>query len=310
VGGATRLPLSGKDKVRAFLIDGRAATPNERLVASYSAVSADYFAALGIKLVKGRYFTERDDDRAPLITVVNETLASRYFPGEEPLGKHLILKQSNPRIAPEIVGVVGDVKGNGLAAESKPSIYIPYLQDPSPVISVALQTDANPLGLAASARNAVRSVDKDQPIDNMVAMEELVSKSTSQQRLNMILLSIFAAIALVLAGVGIFSIMAQSVRQREQELGVRIALGAQPGQILRMVIVQGMILVLIGITLGLVATFFLGRLISSLLFGVSALDPLIYLSVPLLLAAVALFANYIPGRRATKVDPITTLRRE
>lgn len=310
VGGATRLPLSGKDKVRAFLIEGRAATPGEQLTASYSAVGADYFNTLGIKLIKGRYLTERDDDRAPQVVVINETLARRFFPGEEPLGKHLILKKSNPQIAPEIVGVIGDVRGNALDAESKAGIYVPYLQDPSPAISVALKTDGDPLGLAASARNAVRNVDKDQPIDNIATMEELVFKSTSQRRLNMVLLSVFAAIALVLAGVGIYSIMAQSVRQREHELGVRIALGAQPRHILKMVIGQGMILILIGIALGLVATFFLARLASSLLYGVSAVDPLIYGSVPLLLAAVALLASYIPARRATKVDPIIALRSE
>lgn len=307
----TRLPLGGADQVRAFLIEGRPPlNAGEQSTASYNAASPDYFDAMRIPLVKGRTFTERDDEKVPLVALVNETMARRFFPGEDPVGKRLILKKANPVIAPEIIGVVGDVKGQGLDAEAKAGIFVPYLQAPAPVMNLVVRSNTDPLSLTAAARGAVRNVDKDQPVDNIATMEQVVLKSTSQQRLNTILLSIFAAVALALAAVGIYSVIAQSVRQRRREIGIRVALGAGPGQIVKMVVGQGMVLTLIGVGIGLVVVFFLARVISSLLYNVDTLDPLIYSGMTLLLTTVALAASLIPALRAMKVDAITALRDE
>ena len=306
--GVTRLPLGNPEQVRAFLIEGRPPlAPGEQQTASYNAVSPDYFNAMSIPVVKGRAFTERDEPNAPLVAVINETMARRYFPGEEPLGKHLILKKGS---SAEVVGVVGNVKGQGLDAEPKAGIYVPYLQAPSPSMTLVVRSVADPLSLTASVRGAVRNVDGDQPVDNVSTMEQVVYKSTSQQRLNMLLLTIFAVVAVTLASVGIYSVMAQSVRQRKHELGIRLALGARPGHILKMVVGQGMGLTLVGVGIGLAAAFFLARLLSSLLYNVSAVDPLIYVGATLLLAVVAFVASYVPARRATRIDPMLALRIE
>lgn len=306
--GVTRLPLGNPEQVRAFLIEGRPPLASgEQQTASYNAVSPDYFNAMSIPIAKGRAFTERDAENAPLVAVINQTMARRYFPGEEPLGKHLILKKGS---SSEIVGVVGDVKGQGLDAAPKPGIYVPYLQAPSPSMTLVVRSVADPLSLTNSVRGAVRNVDSDQPVDNVSTMEEVVRKSTSQQRLNMLLLTIFAAVAVTLASVGVYSVMAHSVRQRKHELGIRVALGARPGHILSMVVGEGMTLTLIGVGIGLVAAFFLTRLISSLLYDVNAVDPLLYLGATLLLAVVAIVACYVPARRATRIDPMLALRVE
>jgi len=306
---ASKLPLAGSDKVRAFLVEGRPPLASgQQQTASYNVVSPDYFSTMGIGLKKGRAFTDRDDFNAPLVAIINETMVQRFFPNEDPIGKRLILKRANPVVAPEIIGVVGDIKGQGLDAEAKPGMFVPQAQAPLPAMSLVIRSDANPLSLTTSARRALSYVDKDQPVENIAAMDQVVSKSTSPQRLNTILLSIFAVIALVLAAVGIYSIMAQSVRQRQHEIGIRAALGARPSQILRMVIGQGMVLTFIGIGIGLIGVFFLARILLSLLYQVNTLDPLIYAGTALLLLAVAFIATYIPARRAMKVDPVRTLR--
>jgi len=305
----TKLPLGGSDKVRAFLIEGRPPLASgQQQTASYNVVSPDYFSTMSIPLVKGRAFTDRDDPNAPLVAIISEAMAHRFFPNEEPVGKRLILKRANPTIAPEIIGVAGDVKGQGLDAEAKPGIFVPYAQAPASATSLVIRTEANPLGMTAAARHALLNVDKDQPVENITTMEQLISKSTSPQRLTTVLLSIFAVIALVLAAVGIYSIMAQSVRQRRHEIGIRVSLGARPGQILKMVIGQGMFLTLIGVSIGLVGVFFLARILLSLLYQVSTLDPLIYVGTTMLLSAVAFIASYIPARRAMKIDPMRALR--
>jgi putative ABC transport system permease protein len=305
----SRLPLRGSDKVRAFLIEGRPALASgQQQTASYSVVSPDYFSTMSIPLRKGRAFTDRDDPNAPLVAVINETMVRQYFPNEEPIGKRLILKRSPPMVAPEIVGVTGDVKGQGLDAEAKSGFFVPQAQAPSAVMSLVIRSDSNPVGLTAAARRTLLNVDKDQPVENVTTMEQVVSKSTSPQRLNTVLLSIFAAIALVLAAVGIYSIMAQSVRQRRHEIGIRVSLGARPIQILKMVIGQGMFLTFIGVGIGLIAVFFLARILLSLLYHVNTLDPVIYVGTTLLLSAVAFIASYIPARRAMKVDPMRALR--
>jgi putative ABC transport system permease protein len=305
----TKLPLGGSEKVRAFLIEGRPPLASgEQQTASYNVVSPDYFSTMMIPLVKGRVFNDRDDPNAPLVAVISQTMAHKFFPNEDPIGKRLILRRAAPVVAPEIIGVSGDVKGQGLDAEAKPGIFVPNTQAPALAMVLVIRSEANPLGLAAVARKALLDVDKDQPVENITTMEQVVSKSTAQQRLNTILLSIFAVIALVLAAVGIYSIMAQSVRQRRHEIGIRVSLGARPGQILKMVIGQGMFLTLIGAVIGLIGVFFLARILFSLLYQVNTLDPLIYGGTTLVLSVVAFIASYIPARRAMKVDPLRALR--
>jgi putative ABC transport system permease protein len=310
VGAVTSLPLGKSDRTRAFGIDGRPLNPSNVPTASYSAVSADYFSTLGIKLVKGRYFTERDSEQAPMVAVVNETLARRYFPGEEALGKRLVQRKAGKLMLREIVGIVGDVKSYGLDAETQAGLFVPYQQDAVLGMTLVARSNSNPLGLSAVARNVVQRVDPYQPIDNISTMEQIVSQSIAQQRLNMILLSIFAAVALILAAVGIYSVMANSVRERRQEIGIRMALGAQPGHIFKMVIGQSMLLTVLGVGIGLAVAFTLTRLISSLLYGVSAVDPVVFVGTPVLLAGVAFLASYLPARQATKVDPIIALKTE
>jgi putative ABC transport system permease protein len=309
-GAVTILPLSGSDRTRAFGIEGRPLVSSNIPTASYSAVSADYFATLGIPLVKGRYFTERDTEQSPPVAVINETLARRYFHGEEALGKRLMQKKAGKPILREIVGVVKDVKSYGLEAETQPGLFVPYQQEASLAMTLVARSNSDPLALTSAARGAVQDVDPSQPIDNISTMEQVVSKSIAPQRLNMVLFSIFAAVALILAAVGIYSVMANYVRERRQELSIRLALGAPPRHVFRLVLGRSMALTLAGIVIGVAVAFTLSRLISSLLYGVSAVDPVVFVGTPLLLAAVAFLASYLPARQATKVDPMVALRAE
>jgi putative ABC transport system permease protein len=241
---------------------------------------------------------------APGVAVVNEALAQRYLPGESPLGKRIILGQGNY----EIVGVVGDVKQEGLSRPSSPEIYLHYLQFPTRGMNLVVRTGDDPQALIGSIRGALREIDPNQPIYSVRTMEERLSRSVTSQRFSALLLGVFAGAALLLAGVGIYGVVAYSVTERTHELGIRIALGAQPRDIFRLVVGQGLILILIGVGIGLAAAFALTRLMSGLLYGISPTDPTTFITISLLLAAIALLASYIPARRATKVDPMLSLR--
>jgi putative ABC transport system permease protein len=311
VGGINNLPLSGSDKIRAFLVEGHESVqPGQIPTASYGMVLGDYFTTLNIPLIKGRYFNEQDTERSPLVAIVNQTLARRFFAGEDPIGKHLILKLTEPKIIPQVVGVVRDVKAYGLDADANAAFFVPFMQDPHPTMSIVIRSDTDSAALAGAARQAVRSVDPNQPIDSLTMMSEMVSKSVAQQRLNMILLTIFAGLALLLAAVGIYSVLSHSVYERTREIGIRMALGAAPGRVVKMIAVQSMLMTLIGLAIGLVAAYFLTRFVSSMLFTVNAVDPIIFVSAPFLLLIVALLASYVPARKASKVDPIIALRNE
>jgi len=310
-GVATTLPLSGTDRTRAFGIEGRQfASPSEYPTASYNVASPDYFKSLGIGLVRGRYFTEQDSAQAPPVAIVSTALARRQFPGEDAVGKRLIQRRAGQLTPVEIVGVVNDVKNHHLNAEPNPILYIPYQQDMAPTASLVVKSSGRPESIVAAARDAVRSVDPNQPIDNVSPMTEVVARSISSQRLNMFLLSIFAAIALAMAAVGIYSVVAHSVRQRTHEIGIRIALGAQRGNILKMILGQTMMFTIIGVIIGVAAALALTRLIAGMLYGVSTFDPVIFVGTPLLLAIIALIASYAPALRATRVDPVIALRVE
>lgn len=306
------LPPRVSERSNLFVIEGRPSPgPGRSPIAQFFTVSPHFLDTLQVPLLKGRSFTEADRADAPGVVIINETVARRFFPDEDPIGKRL--KLGNPESRSPwltIVGVVEDVKYSGLDAETEAGLYVPFAQNPFPGMFLLVRTMSDPLGLAAAVRKEILAVDKDQPIADIKILEQVVSESVAQRRLNTVLLGIFAVVALILAVVGIYGVVSYSVTQRTHEIGIRMALGARPSNVLKLVVGQGMILVLIGVTIGLIAAFALTRVLSSLLYGVSATDPATFMVISLLLVAVALLASYIPARRATKVDPMVALRYE
>ncbi len=312
VGATSILPMSGNNSSGSFRIEGRDVPQGEQPPhGDRWSASAGYFQTMTIPLVKGRYFGERDTADAPGVAIIDETMARKYWPNEDPLGKRITFEggRENPRYR-EIIGIVGHVKHNGLEGESRVQYYIPLAQRPTNNVYLVIRTANDPASLAGAVRGILRTLDKDLPVYKVTTMERLVADSMARQRFSMFLLGSFAVVALVLAAIGLYGVMAYMVTQRTHEIGVRMALGAQRRDVLKMVIGQGMLLSIIGVALGLVAAFALTRLMSSLLFGVSATDPLIFAAISLTLTSVALLACYIPARRATKVDPMIALRYE
>jgi putative ABC transport system permease protein len=304
------LPLGSNDINISFMAEDRPDPgPGSRPVAGTRVITPDYLRVMGVPLLRGRAFNDRDTADAPKVLIVNETLARQLFPGEDPLGKRLAIGLNS--IHGEIVGVVGDVHSRGLEREAGLELYVPYEQTPFNSMQLVLRTkEGDPAALAAPLRAAVREIDKDVPLYEVKTMEQLVADSVARQRFSMTLLAAFAGLALALAAVGIFSVMSFLVAQRTHEIGVRVALGAQARDILRMVVRYGMGLALAGVAAGLAGAFALTRLMSGLLYGVSATDPVTFAGVSLLLVVVALAACLVPARRATKVDPMVALRYE
>jgi predicted permease len=310
------LPLAGNSSANTFLIAGRPALrPEDKPISNHRTISPDYFRALQIPLSRGRVFDERDNQHAPPVLIVNETFARRYFAGTEALGQRIIIEgergdngQPPPR---EIIGIVGDVRHESLDTESGPEYYVPYTQAPEAFMSLVVRSSAaNPGSLAASLREAIKQTDKDQYVAAIQPMTKLVADSVARSRFNTLLTGLFAAVALLLASVGIFGVLNYTVAQRTQEIGLRVALGAQTRDVLRLVLGQGVRLILFGLGLGLAASLALTRVLAGMLFGVTPTDPLTFVAVSFLLAIVALLACYIPAHRATKVDPLVALRYE
>jgi putative ABC transport system permease protein len=303
------VPLTQHEDGTGFLIDGRApSSQSENMAAEFRAVSADYFHTLAIPVLQGRGFTEHDRAETPRVVVIDSSLARLYWPNEDPLGQHLRFRRQGALY--EIVGVVGAVKHGGLDKQAKPTIYAPFLQVPRMRMSLLLRTTLAPASLANDVKAAVWAVDKDQPIYNLKTMDEIIAETKSTPRLTLVLLALFSGLALVLAAVGLYGVMSYLVAQRTHEIGIRLALGAQAGDVLKLIVGQGMALALLGVGLGLGAALALTRLMARLLYGVSATDPLTFAVVALLLSLIALLACYVPARRATRIDPLVALRHE
>jgi putative ABC transport system permease protein len=264
---------------------------------------------MGIRLVRGRLFTDRDDSHAPRVAVINETLARQFFPNEDPLGKR-ILVTNGPDVWRQIVGIVADIKQYGVDKETTSQTYEPYAQAPFRSLNLVLRTEGSPSALAGMLRPAVYAIDKDQPVGTIQPLEEILGTTMAKQRFGMVLLLVFSFVALVIAAVGIYGVMAYSVAQRTGEFGIRMALGAQRSDVLRLVLSSAGKLVGLGLLIGFGATVLISRVMDSMLFQTSTHDPLTYSLTILLLAAVALAACLLPARRATRVNPIEALRTE
>ncbi|MDX6498756.1 MAG: hypothetical protein QOG23_2016 [Blastocatellia bacterium] len=307
--GVVTLPLTGAFESTDVIIEGPAPLPaGQRPEADYTTVTPDYFRTLQIPLLKGRQFTAQDSKDAPGAIIVNDILASTLWPNEDPIGKRLTVGfEKTPR---QIIGVVGNIKQTTLDATARPAMYMPHLQSPNSGMTVLVRTTGEPLAMTAAVREQVRALDKDVPIYHIQTMDQVLGSSVAQPRFSMLVVGLFAALALVLAVVGIYGVMAYSVSRRAHEIGVRMALGARTSQVLKLVLKEGMTLTLVGIAIGIFGAFALTRMMATLLFGVGPKDPITFMGVAALLAAVAFVACYIPARRATRVDPLVALRYE
>ena len=314
---------SGNAPTQAIVIEApRLVVGAEYPTADFQGITPDYFRSMGIRLLRGRSFTERDVCEAPGVAIINETMAKRYFPNEDPIGKRMAMGgqkspgqpvNANPgHQSPwnEIVGVVADIKKLGLNAQTVPDVYIPYWQFPMQSPTLIVRTVANPGSIAALIRSEVKSVNKNVPAPTIQTMDEILADYVAQPRFQTMLLSLFGIVALFLAAVGIYGVISYSVVRRTHEIGIRIALGAQKSEVLRLVLSQGLRLTLIGVTVGLAGAWALTRVLRSVLYEVNALDPLTFVATTLVLLSVALVACWLPARRATKVDPMAALRYE
>ncbi len=293
-----------------FTVSGSPASPPGKEPSAYnSEVSPDYLKVMRIPLRSGRFFTKFDMPKTTPVVVINETMARRYFPNQDPVGKKVTAIYEQP-VQLEVVGVVGDVLHSGLDTEPRPEMFVPYSQSPSPQMTFVVRTAADPVQILPAVKAAIREVNRTQTFSKVSTMEQLVSDSLQQRRFNLFVLGSFAALALALAGIGIYGLISYSAEQRTQEIGVRMALGAQASDVLRLLLIQGMKMTVAGVAIGLTASLLLTRVLKGLLFDVSTTDPITYLAIPLLLIAVALLACWIPARQAMKVDPLVALRYE
>lgn len=303
------IPHSGNFGGSGFTLPDRATPPaGQEPRAQTNRVDAHYFRTLRIPVLQGRVFTEQDQLKTAPVIVVNQTLVRRYWPNENPLGKQVRLL--SPDVTASVIGVVGDVRHYSLDEPDLPQIYVAYAQQPHIFASLAVRTAGDPLSLANAVREAIWSVDKEQPVWKIRTLEWLLQRSLGPQRFLLQLLGTFSLLALLLASVGIYGVLSYAVTQRTREIGIRAALGATGADILRLVLKQGVKLSLLGLSLGLLAALFLTRLMKGMLFGVHTTDPLTFAGIALLLALVALAACWIPARRAAKVDPLVALRCE
>jgi predicted permease len=314
-GAIMGVPLGGIRFSLSFDVKGRPPLPPaQQPTMQVRVVTPDYFDTMGIPLLRGRVFERRDVAGAPPAVVISESAAHRYFAGEEPLGQFITLGwgrgEGKPKVGGEVVGIVGDVKDVGLDKEKPPECYVAHAQMPVPTMDVVLRTSLAPRSLVPSVEKEVRALDPQLPVARVATLEEVVARSISEPRFYMVLLGAFAGMAVFLAALGIFGVMSYAVVQRSREIGIRVALGARPGDVQRMILGHAAALVAVGVAAGLLGSLALSRTIRSLLFELSATDPATLGGMAAVLAAVALVASYLPARRATRVDPVIALRSE
>jgi len=312
VAAVNNIPVGWSNTETGFYVEGRGAPPvGQAPLVFFQVISPNYFNAMQIPLLQGRALTERDTADAPLVVIVSNLLAREYFGNENPLGKRL--RFGGEKVY-EIVGVVGDVRHEAYSERvDKPelAVYVPHAQSAWNTMTIAMRTrEGAQAGVIPALQAEVGAIDKDQPIFNVRTMNQIITESMAPQRLSAFLFAGFALIALVLAGVGIYAVISYSIAQRTHEIGIRMALGAQAGDIFRLVVKQSMTLILVGIAIGGIGAFAVTRLMASILYGVSASDPVTFTCVALLLGGIAFLACYIPARRATRIDPMVALRYE
>jgi putative ABC transport system permease protein len=311
-GAVSVMPLTGSQHDVSFGIEGRLPEPGREPVTDYRVATPGYFRTVGIPLVRGRLFEASDDRGAPGVALINEELARRYFQGEDPIGRRLRIGNVRSDDSPwwTVVGIVGSVRDNALDRAPDAEVYLSASQRGSRAMTVVVRSDRPPETLAEPLRAAVRAVDPEQAISQVVPVRDLVRSSLAPARFLAGLLGAFAGLALVLAAVGIYGVMAYSVGRRTREIGVRMALGARPGDVLGMVLRQGALLAGVGLALGLLVAYTLTKSLGSLLFEVSPYDPVTFVAVAVVLAAAALVASALPARRAARVDPVVALEEE
>jgi putative ABC transport system permease protein len=314
VGASTAVPMGGGGIALSLRIVGRPEpAPGERMAAMHGTISADYFRALGVPLLRGRYFTEHDGPGAPGVMIINETMARHFWTDQDPIGQHVYLGSQFSDDEPEsfeIVGMVADLHGKSLDRSAMRHMYVPFEQQTWPFMEFAVRTLGNPQELVGAVRSEIAAIKSDEAPYNFTTMSEFLSRSIGQRRFAALLLGVFAAVALTLAIIGIYGMLSYTAAQRTHEIGVRMALGAERSDVLRLVLKQGLGLTMVGVGIGLVVSLVSSRLLSSLLYEVGATDATTFIGVSMLLVAAASLACYIPARRATKVDPMVALRYE
>jgi len=309
-GGADSAPMLSND-AGTVSIEGHDARPGEQLIqAERPKITPDYFRAMGMRLLRGRVFTWADNESSLPVAMINEAAARQYWPNADAMDKRVKLEDGSAPVWRQVIGIVGDVRQDGLVKAARPEVYAPLLQSPVPYLVLAVRTRVEPAALTGAVRHAVMAVDKDQPVFQIQTMQHVVSNSVGGRRFQMVLMALFASLALVLAAIGIYGLMSYSVSQRKHEIGIRMALGAKREEVLRLVVGQGLLLAGGGVVLGVGGALILTRLLSSLLFGVGPNDPVTYVAVSLLLGSVAAAGSLIPAWRAARIDPMEVLRHE